>query len=437
MNKILKRDEYINEVYNPIKEEKEYEDLKMINEGLLKTLFGMTKNLFKKDWDSIKGDPQIIKVYKELDDELSGFSVMKLSKKSECNKIRQALVDFAEDWYEYKMNKAKEDKEDPKPAKSMKFKNSTLRENLEACESKIKDIAKDDEQMKKWADTLLRDMKTVINKSIYDEIKDEELQKELDKQFEEEAKKQKEINKEMETWQNDQLKTVQNERHNLIEEAGADPKLIKEDILGDKAIQNICGEFDKFRKVNASERPELMKNDKMMGLNKLFTEDDYSTKEFKTSYNLMNSFYTSLIDNEIMDKFKETPGQSVQAMCIAVNAFIKNCVFGGTDYGDSLPLMAKCAVISNGLISYNLPLNDKEGDEAGNYFTDIVAIITRGELKNVDGKEKGKPIKLPDDFKNNSKTLLNKIKSEADKLKDNAEKKYNEQLKRLKNEKES
>ena len=95
MDRILKRDDFINEVYNPMMEKKEYEELVSINEGLLKTLFGMVKNMFKKDWASIKGDPEIIKIYKELDDNLTGFSTMKLSKKDQCNKIRQELVDFA------------------------------------------------------------------------------------------------------------------------------------------------------------------------------------------------------------------------------------------------------------------------------------------------------------------------------------------------------
>ena len=71
--------------------------------------------------------------------------------------------------------------------KSMKFKNDTLRENLEAMEKKIKEIANGDEQMEKWANTLKDEMKLVINKSIYTDIQDEETKKELDKQFAEES----------------------------------------------------------------------------------------------------------------------------------------------------------------------------------------------------------------------------------------------------------
>lgn len=425
MDKILKRDDFIKEIYTPMMEQKEYEELVAVNEGLLKTLFGMAKNLFKKDWETIKGDPTVIKVYKEIDDSLTGFSTMKLSKKGECNQIRQELVDFASDWYEKKINDAKKDDTDPVPAKGMKFKDDTLRDNLEATKEKINDICGDDEQMKKWANTLMRDMKTVINRSIISDINDEETRKELEKQNKEELKKQEDLNKKMEEFQNEQLTEIQKEREKLISDVEASP--VKSDILGDKAIQNLCGEFDKIRK-EKNDKSNLIKNDEMLGFKSIFKDVNLDSKEFKTTYKLIDSFYTALNANDVMEKFNETPGQSVQAMCIAVSAFIKNCVFNDSDYGKSLPLMAKCAVISDGTVSYNLPLNDKTGDEAGNYFTDIIKIITDGQLKDA----KGKDIKLPDNFKTSSKTLLNKIVSEAKKLKETADKNYNDKLKSLK-----
>ena len=49
MDKILKRDDFI-----ILMEQKEYENLVSVNEGLLKNLFGVVKNLFKKDWDRAK-----------------------------------------------------------------------------------------------------------------------------------------------------------------------------------------------------------------------------------------------------------------------------------------------------------------------------------------------------------------------------------------------
>lgn len=435
MDKILKRDDFINDIYNPMMEqkleEKKYQELVAINEGLLKTLFGMAKNMFKKDWATIKGDSNIIKIYKEMDDALTGFSTMKLSKKSECNQIRQALVDFACDWYDYKMNHAKDTDEDPKPAKSMKFKDETLKSNLDAAQNKIKSIAKGDEQMIKWADILMQDMKTVINRSILADIQDEETKKELEKQIQEDLKDPEKVNKMMEEWQNDQLTEIQKEREKLISDVQASP--IQAELLGDKAIQNLCGEFEKIRKAKNEAKLDLFKNDSTFGFKSIFEEDDYSNKGFKTSYKLMDSFYTALNGSDVMAKFKETPGQSVQAMCISINAFIKNCVYGSQDYGKALPLMAKCAIISNGLVSYNLPLNDEAvkdmtSDKAGNYFTDIAKIITDGQLKDAKGKE----IKLPDDFKKNADTLLNKIVDEAKKLKEQADKDYDEQLKKLK-----
>ena len=440
MYKIFKRDEYIKEVYEPMMEQKKYEELKLVNEGLLKNLFGMVKNLFKKDWDTIKGDKNIIQAYREMDDALTGFSMMKMAKKGECNQIRQALVDFACDWYDMKMNNAKDTDEDPKPAKSMKFKNDTLRENLESLEKKIKDIAAGDEQMMKWANTLKEDMKTVINRSILDNVENEETKKELEKQIADAKKAQEEINKKMEEWQNEQLNAIQEDRKKLITDAGADPGAIKDDLLGDKAIQNLCDAFNKFREEkDKTKRKDLMMKDTMFGFKKLFTKEDYEDSKFDTTYKLMNSFYTSLAGNDVMTKFKETPGPSVQAMCISINAFIKDCVFENSDYSDTLPLMAKCAIISNGAISYSLPLNDAatkdpNSADAGNYFTDIIAIITKGGLLqiNSNGKESEKPIKLPKNFGTNSKTLLNKIQSEAKKLKEEFEKNYNEQLKKLK-----
>ena len=429
MDKILKRDDFI-----ILMEQKEYENLVSVNEGLLKNLFGVVKNLFKKDWATIKGDSQIIRVYKELDDNLSGFSMMKLSKKGECNKIRQELVDFACDWYDLKMNKAKEDDTDPKPAKSMKFKNDTLRENIESMEKRIKDIAKDDEQMLKWANTLKEGMKTVINRSILEDMKDEEAKKELETKIAEETKKQEEINKVMEKWQNDRLKEIQAEREKLISNVKSTP--IDANLSGDKAIQNFYDEFDKIKndrknaKASKKNTFEPLRKDTMLGFQSIFTDEDFKNKLFKTTYTILDVFYSSLNNNDVVKKFQEVPSQSVQAMCISINSFVKSSVYGDDSYKNTtLPLMAKCAVISDGIVSYNLPLNGKTGDDAGNYFTDIVGIISRQEFKkDTDNKD----ITYPDDFKTNADKIFKEIIAEAKKLKEDSEKKYNKQLKSLK-----
>ena len=429
MDKILKRDDFI-----ILMEQKDYENLVSVNEGLLKNLFGVVKNLFKKDWATIKGDSQIIRVYKELDDNLSGFTMMKMSKKGECNKIRQELVDFACDWYDLKMNKAKEDGTDPKPAKSMKFKNDTLRENIESMEKRIKDIAKDDEQMLKWANALKEGMKTVINRSILEDMKDEEAKKELEAKIAEDMKKQEEINKVMEKWQNDQLKEIQTEREKLISNTKSTP--IDANLSGDKAIQNFYDEFDKIKndrknaKASKKNTFDPLRKDTMLGFQSIFTDEDFKNKLFKTTYTILDVFYSSLNNNDVVKKFQEVPSQSVQAMCISINSFVKSSVYGDDSYKNTtLPLMAKCAVISDGIVSYNLPLNGKTGDDAGNYFTDIVGIISRQEFKkDTDNKD----IIYPDDFKTNADKIFKEIIAEAKKLKEDSDKKYNEQLKLLK-----
>lgn len=417
MDKILKRDDFI-----ILMEQKEYENLVSVNEGLLKNLFGMVKNLFKKDWETIKGDPQIIRVYKELDDSLSGFSMMKMSKKSECNRIRQELVDFACDWYDLKMNKAKEDDTDPKPAKSMKFKNDTLRENIENLNKKISEIAGEDEQMIKWAETLRDDMKIVINRSILEDMKDEDAKKELEAKIAEETKKQEEINKVMEKWQNDQLKEIQTEREKLISDVQATP--IAEE-SGDKAITSLENDYKNTKKDDAPDTDKISK-DELLGLKSIFTKDDLDGDKDSISktYKILDTFYDSL--NKDLDKFKEVPAQSVQAMCIAVNAFVKTCVFGDEKYDNLLPIMTKCAIISDGTVSYNLPLNDQEGDKLGNYFTDTVGMIVNNIKKDPDEYD------VPDEFADNADKLFKKIVAEAKKLKEDSDKKYNEQLKSLK-----
>ncbi len=424
MNKILKRDEYINEVYNPMMEQKQYEELKMINEGLLKTLFGMAKNLFKKDWETIKGDSNIIAIYKELDDKLTGYSIMKLSKKDECNQIRQALVDMACDWYELKMNKAKESGEDPKPAKSMKFKNDNLRENLDLLQKKIKEIAGDDEQMLKWSQRLLDDMKIVINDAISPNIKDDDVKKELEKEKAETLKKSEESNKQMEKWQKDQLDAIQKEREALITNVNATPE--KGDVTGDKEVAKLSALFKDHDKAKFI---ESAKNDVLLGIKHIFksTNGSNELKMSDRSFNILDSFYNKL--NADSKLFKDTPAQSVQAMCISMNSFVRMCGSTTGKFDESqIELMARCAILSNGALSYNLPLNDKTGNDAGNYFTDRLGEIVSGKLKSVNNED----IKVPSNFIQNAKDVFKKVTDKANKLKEDSEKKREQDLKTLK-----
>ena len=137
--------------------------------------------------------------------------------------------------------------------------------------------------------------------------------------------------------------------------------------------------------------------------------------------------------NDDAKLFSETPAQSVQAMCIAINNFVKLCNSKNMNVKPiQLELMAKCAILSNGAISYNLPLNGKDGDDAGNYFTDTIANILGDEFKNSNNEV----IKASENFKTNAKNLFKDIKDKAVKIKEDAEKKYNDELKSLKSNEE-
>ena len=238
----------------------------------------------------------------------------------------------------------------------------------------------------------------------------------------------------MEKWQNDQLKEIQSEREKLISNTKSTP--IDANLSGDKAIQNFYSEFDKIKndrknaKASKKNTFDPLRKDTMLGFQSIFTDEDFKNKLFKTTYTILDVFYSSLNNNDVIKKFQEVPSQSVQAMCISINSFVKSSVYGDDSYKNTtLPLMAKCAVISDGIVSYNLPLNDKTGDDAGNYFTDIVGMISRQEFKkDTDNKD----IIYPDDFKTNADKIFKEIIAEAKKLKEDSEKKYNEQLKSLK-----
>ena len=439
--KILKRDEYIREVYTPMMEKKEYEELVAVNEGLLKNLFGAVKNLFVKDWKSIKCEnKELIRVFKELDDSLTGFSMMKLSKKKECNQIRQELVDFAYDWYEKKMNDAKKDDTNPIPAKGMKFKDETLKSNLEATQKKIDDICGEDAQMKKWADMLMRDIKVVINRAILAELDDEETKTQFEEKVKEDTeksnKRHEKVNKEMEKIQNDQLEEVKKERDKTINDMKSTP--IDENISGDKAVENLCGSFDQIRNTVTKAKKSVppsgpFKKDELLGFNGIFTDEDYSKEnEFKVTYKLLDSFYTQLNSKEVIEKFKTTPSGSVQAMCIAINAFIKYSVYGDTNYDTVLPTMAKCAVLSDGTVGFSIPVTKDDKGKDVTYFSKIAYMVANKEFKDT----KNKDIEYPDDFEKNANNLLKKIINEAKKLKKDADRNNKEIEEKIDNEEE-
>ena len=109
MKHLINREDYIKEylrinrsVNNII--ENEIENENELYEGLLSSLFGGLKMLFKKDWENIKcKNPSVLEHLKDIDKKLAGYTMMKMQYSSECQNIRQNIADYFNDILEYKL----------------------------------------------------------------------------------------------------------------------------------------------------------------------------------------------------------------------------------------------------------------------------------------------------------------------------------------------
>ena len=82
MKHLINREEYIKEylrISNCVKIESEINNENELYEGLLSSLFGGLKMLFKKDWENIKcKNPNVLPYLKSIDKSLSGYTMMKM-----------------------------------------------------------------------------------------------------------------------------------------------------------------------------------------------------------------------------------------------------------------------------------------------------------------------------------------------------------------------
>lgn len=452
--RILGRDEFISEVYNPMMEKMEYDELVAINEGLIRNLFGKWTN----DWSKIKGDEGIKKAYKEIDDKLTGFTTMKMFNKKKCDKIRQELVDFAGSWYEYQENRSKNG-ENMEMVTKIEFKDKALQHELDNCKENINNIAKGNDKMLNWARVMMNNIKTVINRIVYNECDDEETKKKIEEAEKEAEAKMREVNEKLEKEQNKDLKEISKERARFISNVQATP--INPKMPADKAIKNLCAEFEKIRGAlkkekilesangydmgldlinEASSTPlpdsvvNVLKSDSMLGFKSIF-ESQFKGKEFKNSgsfrktFTVLSNFYEKFEDKDIVKRFKDngTQSQSIQAMCIAINSFVKICMYGGkTDVAvkNNIDLMSKVAITSNPICGYGIPLGKK--DDKVNYFIEILKVISDGELGDI-----------TETYKKKSEELIKQIVDSAKKISEEYDKKYNEISKKIKDENEN
>ena len=82
-----------------------------------------------------------------------------------------------------------------------------------------------------------------------------------------------------------------------------------------------------------------------------------------------------------------------------------------------MPLMAKCAVVSDGTVGFSIPVTQDDNGKDVTFFSKIAFRIANKEFKDV----KNKDIEYPQDFEKNANDLLKKIGKEAEKLKKKAD----------------
>lgn len=439
MKHLINREEYIKEylrisncIDNVENENKDNE----LYEGLLSTVFGGLKMLFKKDWENIKcKNPSVLSQLQEIDKSLQGYTMVKMQFYAECNIIRQNVADYYNDILDYKLlqlekeenadkfiekeNKEKEENKENKDingvAKVLNLKDKTLLDSLKKYKENINTACKASPKLREYADQMLNAVTVIVNDIILSELekkgadkakieeerkKLEERQKELDeirKKMDEETKKAGEK----------KLKELSKKRDDAMRNLGVKPIGAMD---GDKSVETIAkqfidmlGEFNDG-KINESALPkgysDVLRSDTYIGILKSLEELDwnFSENDENLGKQIYDKFFIRVILNkintafEVVEKnkemFKGVPSASVQAMMISLaNAVIYG--FMGDKFNieknkDRISLLAKCAIDSDATIGFNLPLIDPKKPDNGNFF---VSIMNQFKSENISSKE--------------------------------------------------
>ena len=427
MKHLINREEYINEYLriSNIKNENE------IYESLLSAVFGGLKMLFKKDWENIKcKNPSILEQLKEIDKNLSGYTMTKMEFSNECNNIRQNVADYYNDILDYKllqlekednaekfMEKEKMDTENEENgenkqvdgvAKVLNLKDKTLLDSLKKYTDNIKTNSSKSPKLKEYADQLLNSVTVIVNDIILNELEkrgvDKKKLEEKRKKLEEEKKKIDEVRQKMDELAKkageEALKKLNDERDEAMRKIGVEPIGAMD---GTKSIEMITKQFDdmlkEFDSLNESKLPkgysDIFKSDTYIGLKKTFEEkiedgsnpnEIYNKFIIKVILNKIHTVFKIILKNKEM--FKGVPSASVQAMMVSlINVIIYGFI---GDTGESikfniendkniLSLMTKCAIDSDATIGFNLPLIDPKKPDNGNFFVSIM-----NQFKNTD-----------------------------------------------------
>ena len=434
MKHLINREDYINE-YLRVKIKNE-ENQNELYEGLLSTVFGGLKMLFKKDWENIKcKNPTVLEHLKAIDKSLAGYTMTKMRFSSECQNIRQNIADYFNDILDYKLaqiekiekeddankfidkeNKEKEENKESKGVeKILNLKDKTLLDTIKKYKDNISTQCKADPKLREYADQLLNSVEVFVNDVILAELEkkgaDKSKIEEERKKVEEREKELEEIRKKMDEESKkageEKLKKIADERDKSMRELGVKPIGA---MSGDKSIDTIAkqfsdmlGEFNNI-KLNESALPkgysEILRSDVYLGIQKSLEELNwnFSDNEKNSPEGLYDKFFIRVILNKIntvfevisnnKDMFKDVPSASVQAMMVSLsNAVIYG--FMGKDFNIEsndarLSLLTKCAIDSDATIGFNLPLIDPKKPDNGNFF---VSIMNQFRSENISSKE--------------------------------------------------
>ena len=217
MKHLINREDYIKEylrinrsIENII--ENEIENNNELYEGLLSSVFGGLKMLFKKDWANIKSkNPTVLEHLKDMDKRLAGYTMVKMQYSAECQNIRQNLADYFNDILAYKLlqiekeenadkfiekenTENEENTETNSVAKILNLKDKTLLDSLKKYKDNISTQCKASPKLREYADQMLNSVTTFVNDVVLSELEKKGADK---KKIEEERKKLEEEKKKL------------------------------------------------------------------------------------------------------------------------------------------------------------------------------------------------------------------------------------------------
>ena len=475
MKHLISREDYINEYLRIKQEEKD----NRLYEGLLSTVFGGLKMLFKKDWANINcKNPSVLTHLQAIDKSLAGYTMTKMQYYAECNNIRQNVADYFNDILEYKLLQLEKEENADKfiekenseveqntdkdgVAKYLNLKDKALLDSLKKYKENISTACKASPKLKEYADQMLNSVVVFVNDIIIKELEkkgaDKAKLEEKRKKLEEEEKRLEEIRKKMndEAKKADEgaLKKIAEERDDALGKLGIKPIGT---MGGDKAVETIAKQFkemlDEFNSSELNESVVLPKSYKdifkgetyigiinsLEDINMTFNEKDTKSDEaisdkfkIRVILNKINTAFEVVSNSKNKPMFDGVASASVQAMMASLsNAIIYGFMGDKFDIEkeERLSLLTKCVIDSDATIGFNLPLIDPKKPDNGNFFAMILNQFRSDKISHKEVEDAVEKMSKEDiESILNSKSLLDSGDSDSDfdadeALKENREK---------------